>query len=164
MNKKELRSFALSLRKTLTLNKEDLENKVLECIKDNKNVAIYYPMKYEIDLLFLRKQNINLLFPKVEGDNLIFYKGATKFVKSKFGVFEPSDGVAIDSHLIDLMFVPCLVINKDKYRIGYGRGYYDRYMKGHEYKTIGICYSELYKDFDEDVFDERLDEIIVCKP
>ena len=61
------------------------------------------------------------------------------------------------------MFVPALVINPRKYRIGYGKGYYDKYLKDNKVKTVGLVYEELYLDFDENELDERLDDIIICK-
>ena len=163
MNKQELRSFALLRRKTLTINKSYLIREVKKRIENSKNVAIYYPMQYEIDLLFLKNEKINLIYPKVEGKSLVFYKDVTIFKKSKFNVFEPGDGIVVDSADIDIMFVPALVINPRKYRIGYGKGYYDKYLKDNKVKTVGLVYEELYLDFDENELDERLDDIIICK-
>jgi len=164
MNKKELRKLALSVRKNLTVDTTYLENEVLSKIKDSKNIAIFYPMRYEINLLFLKKYNLNLIYPKVNGNSLEFYMNPTKFEKSSFGVYEPIDGIFCNKNMIDIMFVPALVISKSLYRIGYGKGYYDRYLKDRTFKAIGLCYKDLYLDFKNDIFDERLDEVIICKP
>ncbi len=161
MTKDELRKYALNKRKGLTINKEYLEKQVLKKIGKLKNVAIYYPLKYEIDLTFLNNYDVNLYYPKVNDKDMIFFKNPTRFEKGLFNVYEPVDG-KIDLN-IDIMFVPSLVINNDNYRIGYGKGYYDRYLKNKNIRTIGICYEELFVNFKEDVFDQRLDEVIICK-
>ena len=164
MNKARLREYALILRKNLSYNKLELESDVLNIIGEYKNIAIYYPMKYEIDLLFLKKYNLNLIYPKVVGRDLIFYKNPTKFIKSNFNVYEPLDGDIIPLNNIDIMFVPSLVISSKLYRIGYGKGFYDRTMKNRSFKAYGLCYKELYLDFLEEEQDERLDGVIICKP
>lgn len=162
MVKEELRRYALLKRKSLSYDKDFLITNVLNVIK-GKNIAIYYPMKYEIDLLFLKDYGFNLLFPKVVGNDLVFYENVTKFSLSSFKVNEPLDGNIFSKDKIDFMFVPSLVINKNNYRIGYGKGYYDRYLSNRSFKAYGICYEELYLDYKENDYDERLDGVIICK-
>lgn len=163
MNKKELRKYALKLRKQLTYDKDLLEKEVLKHAKDCKVVAIYYPLAHEFDLTFLKKYNFDLCFPKIFGYSMEFYKNPTKFEKTVFNLNEPLDGTLVNPSEIDIMFVPCLLVNKRLYRIGYGNGYYDKYLKGNNIKTVGICYEELFLDFKEDIFDEKLGDVIICK-
>jgi len=163
MNKKELRKYAINLRKNLYYDKNQLEKDVLDIIGDKKNIAIYYPLEFEIDLLFLKKYDLNLCFPKTDGTNLKFFLNPTQFKKGSFNVLEPIDGTLISSKDIDIMFVPALIINERNYRIGYGKGYYDRYLKNTNVKTIGICYKDLYLDFLEEENDVKLGGVILCK-
>ncbi|MCR5787122.1 MAG: 5-formyltetrahydrofolate cyclo-ligase [Acholeplasmatales bacterium] len=162
MNKKELRKFALAKRKELTYNKDELIKDILKVI-NGKNIAVYYPMKDEIDLLALKEYGFNLLFPRVNGNDMDFYKDVTLFKKSNFNVLEPINGTKVSKDEIDFMLVPALVINKDLYRIGYGKGYYDRYIKDRNYKAYGVCYEKLYLDFIPEEHDQKLDGVIICK-
>ncbi len=102
MNKKELRKYAINLRKNLYYDKNQLEKDVLDIIGDKKNIAIYYPLEFEIDLLFLKKYDLNLCFPKTDGTNLKFFLNPTQFKKGNFNVLEPIDGTLISSNDIDL--------------------------------------------------------------
>jgi 5-formyltetrahydrofolate cyclo-ligase len=163
MNKKELRKYAINIRKKLSYDKNQLEKDVLAIIGDKKNIAIYYPLEFEIDLLFLKKYNLNLCFPKTNGLEMEFFLNPTQFIKGNFNVYEPINGTKISYKDIDIMFVPSLIINERNYRIGYGKGYYDRYLYNKNIKTIGICYKELYLDFLEEENDVRLGGVILCR-
>ena len=57
------------------------------------------------------------------------YHKNMKWTKSSFGVMEPHDEEQMYRDSIDLMIVPALAISKDRSRVGYGKGFYDRYIK-----------------------------------
>lgn len=164
MNKLELRKFAINKRKTLNYDEEKLKNYILNNfdLSKCKLIAIYKPLKYEFDLTFL--ENIyNVCYPKTTDFNMEFYKNVTKFEKSSFGVLEPTDGQKVSKEEIDLMFVPSLVMNARNFRIGYGKGYYDKFLTSSNIKTISIVYKELYLDFSEECNDQKIDEVIIWK-
>ncbi len=162
MNKIELRKFALEKRKSLKYNKDNLKEFILSKLNMPKNtlIAIYKPLKYEFDLTFL-DGIYNVCYPKTYEYSMVFYKNVTKFAKSSFGVLEPVDGVEVTKDEIDLMIVPSLVINSEHYRIGYGKGYYDKFLTGSNIKTISIIYKDLYLDFLPSVQDVKIDEVIL---
>ena len=56
--------------------------------------------------------------------------------------------------------VPLLAYNDKLYRLGYGGGYYDRYLSNHNTIKIGICYDEQYIDFAQEQFDVPMDIIV----
>lgn len=163
MNKKELRKYAIELRKSLTYNKDLLEEDLLKLVKDYKTIAIYNPLPYEIDVTFLKKYDFNLCYPHTFGYDMEFYMNPSKFSEGRFHVLEPLDGTLVDKKDIDIMIVPALVINSRNYRIGYGKGYYDKYLNNTNIKTIGICYKELFLDFLEENNDVKLGEILICR-
>lgn len=64
--------------------------------------------------------------------------------RSKFGIFEPLDNSDIaEAATLDLTLVPGLAFARDGMRIGYGRGYYDRFFSdgGEDIVKIGLCYA-----------------------
>ncbi len=125
-----------------------------------KTVALFYPMSSEIDLLELLKDHKTFLFPKVIGKDIMFYPyhQDTHFKKSEFGVSEPVAGHPYQKQ-IDYMIIPALAIDKRGYRLGYGKGFYDRYLMTNRPKTaIGVIYSfQLIEQIETNAFDQILD-------
>lgn len=167
MTKAELRKALLVKRDSL----KDISLTIIRQIKDlkildgKKIVGIYYPLKGEIDVTALVNMypDIRFCFPKTE-DEISFYEenDLSNFHEAKFRVMEPNSFKHILRDEIDLFIVPCVGITKDKQRIGYGKGYYDRYLKGYLGKKIGVCYKELSNlDFKCDEWDLYLDYVIV---
>lgn len=161
--KKELRRFALSKRKEIIYEQNLIFDKIKPYLENKKIIGLYYPLKYELDLLFLIKEfkNIKFVFPKVFGEEIRFLDGnIDTFKKGKFNVLEPQ-GTEIDKDLIDLIIVPGLIVNSRGYRIGYGKGYYDRYLKDYKNETLILISKELYLDFKEEKTDVAIKEVIV---
>lgn len=104
----------------------------------------------------LLADQLRAVYPRVDGQNMEFYAGSS-FARSAFGVLEPTgDEVVIP----DVLVVPMLAFC-DGWRIGYGKGYYDRYLSKHpECKRIGIAYDEQEGHFVPQPWDERLDVLI----
>ena len=101
-----------------------------------------------------------IFFPRVEGENLVAVpRGQMK--EGAFGIFEPV-GQAYAGK-IDITVVPLLAVNKSGYRVGYGKGFYDRYLKTALTKPVGLGYSFQLDEFEEDEWDEPLDEFICEK-
>ena len=82
--------------------------------------------------------------------------------KTRFGLLEPNEqGKVVDKAEIDLIHVPGLVFQSKGYRIGYGGGYYDRYLADFTGKTVSTIYSIQQKDFQPDTFDQAVQEVLV---
>ena len=120
--------------------------------KNSTNIlSLYYPSNYETNILNLFKliKNISIktLLPVTKRNNqmdFVEWKYLDPLKVNKFGMLEPF----IQSHYIvpDVMLVPLLSYDKNKNRLGYGKGFYDRYLKKYlkKYKnilTIGIAFS-----------------------
>lgn len=78
----------------------------------------------------------------------------------KFGVQEPTTEIFSDPMLL---LVPCVGLDLEGYRLGYGGGYYDRYLSHVAVKplTAGICFFEFcHLNFETDSFDAKLDSVI----
>lgn len=165
MEKTVAREQALKIRKQLS--RDDVSSQIVNTIIEQKilddydRIGIYYPLKEEIDLLPLISYYSSKTFclPKTK-EEIEFHRleSINAVVKGKFGVYEP---VKDDLVVPQIILVPCVSVNKGLFRLGYGKGYYDRYFARHLVKNIGICYKECLLDFIEDDFDVKLDSIIV---
>ena len=82
----------------------------------------------------------------------------TVYHTNAYGLTEPKDGEIINPKNIDLIFVPLLVCDRHGQRVGYGKGFYDRYLAQCKETCIkiGFSYFELVEKIDSDVFDVPL--------
>lgn len=62
---------------------------------------------------------------------------------------------------LDLIIVPGVAFNKDGYRIGYGGGYYDRFLSEHPSHTISLVYDFQIVNFATDYYDQAVDQLII---
>ena len=172
MNKKELRIKYLDIRKKIK-NKDIKSNKIFEkIIKDNDYlnsnvIAIYNNLDDEVRtnklIEYSLKNGKKVCLPIVEGNTMRFYliNEDTKYQKSKYGIDEPISNTVVIN--IDLFIIPGVVFGKDLNRIGFGGGFYDRYLDDKSIK-IGICFEEqIISMIESDVNDVRMDKIITDK-
>ena len=82
--------------------------------------------------------------------------------KTRFGLLEPNEtGKVVDQSEIDLIHVPGVVFQSKGYRIGYGGGYYDRYLADFTGKTVSTIYSIQQGEFQLNAFDIAVQEVLV---
>lgn len=81
--------------------------------------------------------------------------GQAQLVPGKFGIPAPEEGCPVaDKEEIGLVLVPCLMCDRLGYRLGYGGGYYDRWLAGYRGFTVCICPKErLIDELPRDEFD-----------
>ena len=84
------------------------------------------------------------------------------FEISSFGIEEPKEGSQlIDPNQIDLGIIPNVVVSKDGYRLGYGGGFYDRYLLRTKLYRLAVCREQLVQDqIPIESHDQRLDAIV----
>jgi 5-formyltetrahydrofolate cyclo-ligase len=101
----------------------------------------------DTDPLFARLavEGKRLLLPRVEASGIVAADGSSPLVASKFGVHEPT-GPAVDLGEIDLVIVPGLAFTEEGDRLGYGQGYYDRFLPTVPVSSIGVCFTEQLVD------------------
>ena len=174
MNKHKLRSKILELRKkNQNKNFEINVNIFYSFLKKNnhifKNVGGYFPSNYEIDdlkiLKFLEKKNFNILLPVIKKNNQMdFFKwSANDPLKiNKFGIPEP---VGRKIFIPDILLIPLVSYDRKLNRLGYGGGFYDRYIekieKHKKIIKIGLAFSyQKTKKIPINKFDKKLDFII----
>lgn len=165
MEKSELRRKAKDIRKTLDI--EEISIKICEKIrhfetyKKAQNVMIFYPMKYEISLLELLEDKKNFYFPKVQCESLCVCPYSSNLKKSELNIYEPCTE-PVNPEILDLIFVPALMVDRERYRLGYGGGFYDRFLSKYpNIKTIVPIAKELViEKLPHDEFDIKVDFII----
>ncbi|WP_010287900.1 5-formyltetrahydrofolate cyclo-ligase [Kurthia massiliensis] len=76
----------------------------------------------------------------------------------------PSQTVRVDAFEIDVMIVPGIIFDQSGYRIGYGGGYYDRYLPTFKGETIALCFSmQMVAKVPKDSYDYPIDRIVTEK-
>lgn len=170
--KTSLRKEVIERRKSI-LNKELLDeiikDKLLNSKKviNNQDILVYISMKDEVDTLNLInelfKLKKNLYAPRIEGDVIKFYKfnSLEELKINKFKILEPTSNIEIKSYQDSLIIVPGLLFDQNNNRLGYGCGYYDKFLSNKSIYKIGICYScFLVDNLPVDSHDIKMDEVI----
>ena len=136
-------------------------------------IALYYPSNFELNVLKILEYNNtlvnNILLPVTEKNNLMNFfpwkKNDVLFVNN-FGILEPAKTKA---EIPDVILVPILAYDKNKFRLGYGKGFYDRYLNKYlkKYKkilTVGVAFSfQKHHKLPINQNDVKLDYIITEK-
>ncbi len=85
-----------------------------------------------VSYLQFKNPGLKLLVPKIDiasGDMQHFhFDDEVDLLYNSFGIAEPAGGIIIDPGEIDLVIVPLLAFDKQGYRVGYGKGYYDKFL------------------------------------
>ena len=170
MDKFTARKKYQTLRSKLSKNKIlDLSIKIANNCLDlniwsNENYHIYLSIdkknevdtKPIIDILDGRQKNIIVSksdFKALTLKNYLFSEEVI-FEENEYGIPEPINGIQIKSEIIDVVFVPLLAYDSKGNRVGYGKGFYDKFLQILDSKTIKIGLSffppeELIKNIDE---------------
>ena len=84
-----------------------------------------------IGQLRLRYPDIRISVPRINVDDTMtsyYYEGQRQIVHSSLGIPEPTGGIATEPSEIDLILMPLLAFDKQGHRVGYGKGFYDRFL------------------------------------
>lgn len=156
-SKEELRKYALNKRKNILEKQEKdeiIKNKLSNTtyIKNSQDILIYVSKEFEVDTLEiiedLLKLGKNIYVPRIDNKIMIFYK-LNSLKELKFGYFnilEPTSNIKyLEKVGINrCIIVPGLMFDKFNNRLGYGGGYYDKFLSNNNIFKIGICYSDFY--------------------
>ncbi len=113
--------------------------KIQEIITDKNIIMLYNPIDGEVDVSELKKlRQKKFLFPRVEENDLVAVK-SEKFVIGSYGISEPIGNPF--SGEIDAVIVPMCAYDEFCNRIGFGKGYYDRFLKNKSCLKIGVAFS-----------------------
>ena len=177
MNKSQIRKKILKIRKNnFNKNLKINSHKFISFLKINlpnlKNIGGYYPYNYEIDDLeildLLEKKQFNISLPIINKNNQMnFFKWSNNdpLKINKFGIPEP-----VSSRIFypDILLVPLVGYDGNLNRLGYGGGFYDRYIEKIEkiknVIKIGIAFSfQKITTVPTNDYDKKLDFVITEK-
>ncbi len=101
----------------------------------------------DTDPLFARiaADGKRLLLPRIERGMLVVCDGSGPMAVSKFGVSEPT-GPPLPSSDVGFVIVPGLAFTADGGRLGYGAGFYDRFLSTLSAPNAGVCFAEQLVD------------------
>ena len=140
---------AMSLEEKKAFDASIINNiEALPLFQKAEVITIYMPIRGEVDLLPLwRSCKKVVLFPRICSDMLTFCPARCRedFAQGCYGILEPLNAEAFAMHKIDLIMVPGLGFDRGGYRLGYGKGYYDRLINTNPgVTTLGVCFDEFY--------------------
>lgn len=166
------------LRKKYKEKRDNIKNKVTKDnliyqkvinnkdILSSKTLLIYISINSEIDTIkiinyFLNTKNIAV--PKIIDNDMFFcyVTNLNELTSGKYNIPEPTNENIVTDFDNAICIVPGICYDKKNYRVGYGKGYYDRFLSKNKIKTIGLCYKEcMIEKIDNDKYDYKIDEVI----
>lgn len=130
------------------------------------NIMIYHPINNEINLLKLVKNNDkNFFLPVIKNNEIkvVYFDNKSLLINGLYDIKEPIGDELTDYSILDIIFVPALAANIDGYRIGYGKGYYDRFLNhiSPVTKKVIPIYNELiFENIYPETHDQKVDYLI----
>jgi len=179
MNKFEIRTIYKQKRQALT--NSEVDEKSLAIANHTLKLPIWNRKYYHLFLSIkkLKEINTDFILHIIQGkdketiisqsnfkDNSLKHfllTDSTPLKVNKFGIPEPVDGIEVLVSKIDVVFVPLLAFDRSGHRIGYGQGFYDRFLKECRTSTvkIGLSFFEpLEENLKADRHDISLDYVV----
>lgn len=181
-NKKEIRRKKLKIRREMSVEQvvelSDLifENLIKEDLYINsKNILIYADYNHEVmtdKLILLSLLNNKCVYlPKVNGDEMDFFRiySLDELESGSFGIREPLNiehlRFEMDNNDDSIIIMPLAACDRKGNRIGYGKGYYDKYLSHNMISTrVGLAYDfQVVNHIDSDPMDVNLSHIATEK-
>ena len=173
--KAELRKQILQEMKALSQEQKQAMDRALTerflqhpFYQEAKTIATYLSFPHEFQTQELieqalkdgKKVLIPKTYPKGRMDFVVY--DPQQLVKTSFGLLEPQgDLEVVDASQIDLIHVPGLAFTTEGYRIGYGGGYYDRYLEHFSGHTLSTIYRYQIQDFIPENHDIPVQEVLI---
>ena len=173
IEKARLRKQLLDARDALSLDfikitsKQIQDNlRKIDFFRSAQNIGAYYSIGSEVQTKDILQEILNagkqLALPRVVKNDLVFKKitSFSDLEQGNFSVMEPKEKCESVKNL-DVIIVPAIAITRDGYRLGYGFGYFDRFLHGKKLKTISLSYAkQIIKSFPRDDHDIKINCIV----
>lgn len=170
MDKNALRKILLKRRKTVEnkqLKDQLIFDKLVLLLQPYQDIALYVSMDEEVDthrlIRHLLKHGKRVYSSRFDQKDLTFYP-ITSFddlQPETWGILQPKATTAVDKTTFDAMVIPLVGFDDFNNRLGFGKGYYDRYLLNYQGKKIGLAYlCQKVAQLPVDDFDVPLDIIV----
>lgn len=153
-----------------------IKNKLLNlfAVREVQTVLCYVSTEIEVDtrefINALLQMGKRVAVPRCEGDkgemNFYYINSLDELSPGSFGVDEPDpmNSLMFADAVDSVCIVPAFMFDNKGYRLGYGKGYYDRYLSKYKGSTIGVCYSEnLQNELFHGKYDRAVDLVVTDK-
>jgi 5-formyltetrahydrofolate cyclo-ligase len=173
IEKARLRKQILDVRDKLSLDFIKIaSNKIrdnlrkIDFYRQAKSVGVYYSIGSEVQTHDLIQEFFNqgreFALPRVEKNDLVFKKisNLSDLELGNFSVMEPKEKCETVKNM-DVVLIPAIALTREGNRLGYGFGFYDRYLHGKKCKKIGLSYTkQILRSFPHDSHDVKMDCIV----
>ncbi len=174
MEKDILRKKYLNIRKNIDQEDKkkydkDIFNKLtkLKEFKNAEKILVYVSLKDEVDTIriidYCLKIGKKVSVPKCKGNTIEFYNinSINELKSGSFGIKEPEEKNKTVDFNSSICIVPGIAFDRNNNRLGYGKGFYDRFLEKYRFLKIGLAYKEcLCEDIDVNKYDIKMDLII----
>lgn len=177
MNKHQIRKTMLNHLRSLSSSQRSRWSQELteEIVKRkdyqvSQTIATFLSLPHEWDTSYLidhaQSEGKHILVPKTysQGRMIFVEYKSDDLEKTSFGVWEPkSYSQPVDKSMINWLHVPGLAWNQQGFRVGYGGGFYDRFLVDFKGVSLSTLADFQYIDFKEEVFDQAVKEMIISE-
>jgi 5-formyltetrahydrofolate cyclo-ligase len=157
MTKAEIRKAATAQRKVLSeeqveiYSRQLLEHFSLLDLSGVDTIHIFLPIAEKkepdtflfIEWLNLHHPQIKIIVPKADFDSALMtnyvYDGKDALIKNLYHILEPEKG-ELHTGDVDMVIIPMLAFDRSGYRVGYGKGFYDRFLQGIRTQKVGLSF------------------------
>lgn len=169
--KQKLRNKYLNIRKNIN-NRNIKDNLIYDKVINDKDinnydlVLIYVSYNYEVDTIklisyFLKKKRVAV--PRIDNGIMNFYyiNSLDELKKGYFDILEPVSNNIVNDYSNAVSITPGICFDKRGYRIGYGKGFYDKFYSKYNVYKVGVCYKECLIDrLNNSEYDIPVDKVI----
>ena len=139
-----------------------------DAYRNAKTIYGYMPYNQEVRTVPILEQAIRdgkkVAVPKVYGDimRFIYLEDLTQVAKSDMGIPEPVADEPVANDETALVLMPGLAFDEQGHRIGYGGGFYDKFLNAEpDHPTVALCYDfQMFDHLDTEEFDIPVDKVI----
>ena len=175
MNKKELRAQVRAQKRAMTEAQIDAKSEALgilfretEAYRGARTIYFYLPYNQEVRTVPMLEQALRdgkqVAVPKVYGDDMrfILLSDLSRIEKGYSGIPEPMDDGPVADDPTALVLMPGLAFDPQGHRIGYGGGFYDKFLSREpEHPTVALCYDfQVFPELQTEEFDIPVDLVL----